>query len=687
MRRSSPGPRLLALAAFAALTGGASRGAAFCGFYVAGADAKLYADATQVVLMREGTRTVLSMQNDYKGPPEAFAMVIPVPVVLAKENVKTLPREVFAKVDELGAPRLVEYWEQDPCRKGGGVDGLGSIGGLGLSGIGFGGGGRGDKDLGVTIEAKFSVAEYEIVVLSAKDSGGLDTWLRQEKYAIPPASEPYFRPYVQSGSKFFVAKVDPKKVTFEDGRATLSPLRFHYDAESFTLPIRLGLVNSAGVQDLIVDILAKRTRYEVANYPNVMIPTNLDVAETARASFGEFYAALFDATIAKTKNAVVTEYAWDAGTCDPCPGPTLDGEDLATLGADVIPGGTQGLTRGGGGSFGRSGRGATVRAGKISVSPGLPEAVVSRIFRQQLGVLRRCYDEGLRANPTLGGTVDLRFTIPKSGEVAAVSVDGQTSDLTDATVRSCITKRLAGRLTFPTPENGAEVKVGYAVVFAPAGADAGAAPPPPRFFGGMGGATPYVLTRLHLRYAKDAIGEDLVFRTAPPVAGGREVRAEGGELEKGSRPDATNNFQARYAIRHPWTGPVACKDPVRGVWGGPPPGDAGPDLGGAPPPLAARKTAFAPRGNVRLASMLKGADGAAIGEPSPVTGATDADAGADGDAGAGLGATSGGRGCGSCAAGATGGPGPGDVARAAMTAAAVVLVGSRRRGRERRRRV
>ena len=55
---------------------------AFCGFYVAGGGAELFNNATQVVLMREGTRTVLSMQNTYQGPPEDFAMVIPVPVVL-----------------------------------------------------------------------------------------------------------------------------------------------------------------------------------------------------------------------------------------------------------------------------------------------------------------------------------------------------------------------------------------------------------------------------------------------------------------------------------------------------------------------------------------------------------------------------------------------------------------------------
>src|SRR6202007_2790903 len=88
---------------------------AFCGFYVSGAGQKLFNNATTVVLMREGTRTVLAMQNNYQGPPERFAMVVPVPVVLQKENVRTLPRELFAKLEQLDSPRLVEYWEQDPC--------------------------------------------------------------------------------------------------------------------------------------------------------------------------------------------------------------------------------------------------------------------------------------------------------------------------------------------------------------------------------------------------------------------------------------------------------------------------------------------------------------------------------------------------------------------------------------------
>jgi len=324
---------LVTLALAAAVPRGA---AAFCGFYVAGGDQKMFNDATQVVLMRMGTRTVLAMQNNYKGPADAFAMVVPVPVVLHEGDVKTLAKDVFAHVEQMGAPRLVEYWEQDPC----GVTDREEETMVRLAASAPAGAmPEKAKDLGVTIEAKFTVGEYQVLILSAKDSTGLETWLVQQKYHIPDGAEPLLRPYVESGSKFFVAKVDPAKVAFDsDGRAALSPLRFHYDSEEFSLPIRLGLASSSGTQDLIVNILAPHQRYEVANGKNVTIPTNIDVGEAVKDKFAAFYTALFDRTIEKNPGAVVTEYAWQATTCDPCPGPALDQRDFITLGADVLTG-------------------------------------------------------------------------------------------------------------------------------------------------------------------------------------------------------------------------------------------------------------------------------------------------------------------------------------------------------------
>jgi MYXO-CTERM domain-containing protein len=116
-----------------------------------------------------------------------------------------------------------------------------------------------------------------------------------------------------------------------------------------------------------------------------------------------------------------------------------------------------------------------------------------------------------------------------------------------------------------------------------------------------GSLNDFVVTRLHARYSKDALGDDLFFRAAPPIVGGREFVQTAGKLEQGARSDSANNFQARYVIRHPWTGPIACKNPQRGMWGGPP-------SGANPGVKAAARLGFTPRtGAVTMATFVRGA--------------------------------------------------------------------------------
>ena len=124
------------------------------------------------------------------------------------------------------------------------------------------------------------------------------------------------------------------------------------------------------------------------------------------------------------------------------------------------------------------------------------------------------------------------------------------------------------------------------------------APPPVMMPPGGGN---FVLSRLHARYSKDGINEDLVFKTAKGIAGGREWRNEAGKLEEGAIDSGMNNFQARYAIRHEWTGKMECANPVRGVWGGPPEGTQQVAQG----PTAATNLAFVPRGKTQLAQMVR----------------------------------------------------------------------------------
>src|SRR2546430_14940313 len=89
----------------------------FCGFYVAKADTKLFNKASQVVLVRDGDRTVMTMANDFEGEPKEFAVVIPVPTFLSRDQIHVGEKALVDHLDAYSAPRLVEYFDSNPCER------------------------------------------------------------------------------------------------------------------------------------------------------------------------------------------------------------------------------------------------------------------------------------------------------------------------------------------------------------------------------------------------------------------------------------------------------------------------------------------------------------------------------------------------------------------------------------------
>ena len=107
---------VLVLFALAA-SGLATRAEAFCGFYVAKADTSLFNRASQVVLVRDGDRTVITMANDFRGDPREFAMVIPVPTAITRDQIHVADAALVQHLDAYTAPRLAEYFDADPCAR------------------------------------------------------------------------------------------------------------------------------------------------------------------------------------------------------------------------------------------------------------------------------------------------------------------------------------------------------------------------------------------------------------------------------------------------------------------------------------------------------------------------------------------------------------------------------------------
>lgn len=307
--------------------------AAFCGFYVAKADSKLFNKSSKVVLTRDGNTTAITMASDYEGEPKEFAVVIPVPTFIERKQIGVVEMKTVDHLDAYTAPRLVEYHDDDPCapqmlamarRSGAGpvpasVPLLNSV-----------------RYKGVTVEANYDVGEYDVSILSAKESDGLTNWLTDNGYKIPQGAEAVLGSYIKQSMRFFVAKVSVERMTLIGGNY-LRPLQVRYDTPKFMLPLRLGTVNANGPQDLIVYALTRNGRVEAANYRTVKLPSDMDVPLFVKNDFGNFYKAMFEQAAARENmRAVFVEYAWDMGWCDPCAADPLSNKELVELGARWI---------------------------------------------------------------------------------------------------------------------------------------------------------------------------------------------------------------------------------------------------------------------------------------------------------------------------------------------------------------
>jgi hypothetical protein len=304
--------------------------AAFCGFYVAQADAKLFNKASKVVVARKDKRTAVTMASDYQGDPKEFALVIPVPVVVHKEQIKIVNPAVVDHLDAYSAPRLVEYFDPDPCHPAiyDKLEKSAGPGGVQLGAAGH----QPAPSNGVRIEAQYTVDEYDIVILSATQSDGLAAWLSDNGYKIPDGAAAVLGSYIKQDMKFFVAKVNIKEKD-KLGYQFLRPIQVSYETSKFMLPIRLGTVNANGPQDMIVFMLSEKGRVETTNYRTVKVPSDVETPLYIKAEFGKFYKAMFDNQIARDGGKLVyLEYAWNMGSCDPCASAPLSLEELKALG-------------------------------------------------------------------------------------------------------------------------------------------------------------------------------------------------------------------------------------------------------------------------------------------------------------------------------------------------------------------
>ena len=387
--------RPFAIAALLALVPSAA--SAFGGGFVS-TDTAPTVTGSRIIVAHDGERTVLTLAPRVSGGSGDFALIIPTPTVPSADDVRLVAPDTVAAIDAFTAPRLLSYscddlhpYGQDtgrynyygygygyyyvqttdrvyggPFRAHSGRGLFSCEGGPGTRWYGpYGEYVAGPRDTGAADTADtdapdgagggtivttafrddWTEATYDTAVFSADTRDALDAWMTERGLAPTPQQSAVLDEYVAAGRGFVAAAVAGSSA------GSLPPLQIAFDGPLDSVPLRLGLAQSPGEQDVVLISIdaSDAGRAEVVDWPKTSIPDACMVDQTEQGAFTARYESdLATAIAASASHATdtdtdagsawagwVVEFAGSPLVCDPCPDGPLTTPQLAELGASA----------------------------------------------------------------------------------------------------------------------------------------------------------------------------------------------------------------------------------------------------------------------------------------------------------------------------------------------------------------
>jgi len=140
-------------------------------------------------------------------------------------------------------------------------------------------------------------------------------------------------------------------------------------------------------------------------------------------------------------------------------GGTIGMGGLGGLGSKGRGGGSTGYGRGAG-AFST----AKLLPGAVTLQGACDKTATTRVLRRYMNQLRYCYQRELVKKPTLGGTVQVKWTIDKHGRVPKATLEANLA--AQPAVGQCVRLRFL-RMRFPKPSNGGVCVASQPLVFKP----------------------------------------------------------------------------------------------------------------------------------------------------------------------------------------------------------------------------
>jgi hypothetical protein len=338
---------LLALAAFGAATFSAPLGNAFPGVAVSVTPTPPKISTTELVVMEHAGVSIVTLAVDYQGPIQRFALLLPVPRDVERKQLRTVKHEFIARLEQMTAPRVFEFWERDPCSPGEPEQAWEEK--VKVKNRGFL---TPDvmppRDDHYPVSNELSIpalpvfkeaeAEFSYQLLRPKSSSELRAWLEKKNYRVDPGVLEPLLDVLGGEAQLLVAEVAVDRAELVDGeRLRLGGIRYWSRRPLLPVFMTLGRANRAARHDLFVYALHRDKRYLAANVPNVFAPTNLRVTVDVGARVGPLYNTLLERVLQKQPGAAVSEFVGPSDACgEPCSNAPLELRELLTFGGDVL---------------------------------------------------------------------------------------------------------------------------------------------------------------------------------------------------------------------------------------------------------------------------------------------------------------------------------------------------------------
>lgn len=284
----------------------------------------IFNKSSYIIYARNGEHNSITFTGDIRTAADEVLILIPLPTNVKYSDIKTVNIETMNHLLRYSAPRLIEYEDFDPCNPKSQhrpiIQTDQSFTTLEM-----------DQAIPATIDLQTkSNMQYDFVMLTSKESVGIDIWLKNYGYSLSQEERRIIHSYQDHNQHFLTIRVK----NFAKEGDILTPIQISYNSKTFTLPTKITALNNESKQDTVMMFLTKNSEVILNDNKILDMPVNMAIPTNQKEHFTEFYNKASKKIFSSHPEVVRLEYSWPINACKPCTDQVISLSELSDLGVN-----------------------------------------------------------------------------------------------------------------------------------------------------------------------------------------------------------------------------------------------------------------------------------------------------------------------------------------------------------------